>query len=48
VRLEAGQVFYEGPKDLHIVGRNASKTRPAKFVVVLIKNRGADAVLPPY
>jgi quercetin dioxygenase-like cupin family protein len=48
VTLEAGQVFYEGPKDLHLVGRNASKTRPAKFVVVLIKNRGVDAVLPPY
>ena len=48
VTLTRGQVFYEGPKDLHIVGRNASKTQPAKFVVVLIKNRGVDPVLPPY
>lgn len=48
VTLKAGQVFYEGPKDLHLVGRNASKTEPAKFVVVLIKNRGVEAVLPPY
>lgn len=48
VTLGAGQVFYEGPKDLHLVGRNASKTERAKFVVVMIKNRGAEPVLPPY
>jgi quercetin dioxygenase-like cupin family protein len=47
VTLKPGQVFYEGPNDVHIVGRNASATRPAKFVVVLIKNQGAEAVLPP-
>jgi hypothetical protein len=28
-----GQTFYEG-LDLHVVGRNASKTEPAKFVVL--------------
>jgi len=47
VTLTPGQMFYEGPNDLHIVGRNASQTKPAKFVVVLVKNRGVDAVLPP-
>jgi quercetin dioxygenase-like cupin family protein len=47
VTLTPGQVFYEGPDDLHTVGRNASSTRPAKFVVVLIKKQGVDAVLPP-
>ncbi len=47
VTLAPGQVFYEGPSDLHIVGRNASDTRPAKFLVVLIKNEGVEAVLPP-
>ena len=47
VTLTPGQVFYEGPGDLHTVGRNASSTRPAKFVVVLIKEQGVDAVLPP-
>lgn len=46
VTLEAGQVFYEGPTDVHIVGRNASKTEPAKILVVLVKNKGADPVLP--
>ena len=44
--LTPGQTFYEGPKDVHTVGRNASKTKPAKFVVVLLKNKGVDAVLP--
>src|SRR5882672_2182262 len=42
VTLTPGQMFYEGPNDLHIVGRNASQTKPAKFVVVLVKNRGVD------
>jgi quercetin dioxygenase-like cupin family protein len=44
--LTPGQTFYEGPDDVHIVGRNASTTKPAKFVVVLVKKKGADAVLP--
>ncbi len=44
--LTPGQTFYEGPKDVHTVGRNASKTKPAKFVVVLLKNKGVEAVLP--
>jgi len=48
VTLNAGQVFYEGPSDVHVVGRNASKTEPAKFLVVMFKNKGADAVLPPH
>jgi quercetin dioxygenase-like cupin family protein len=48
VTLNAGQVFYEGPSDVHVVGRNASKTQPAKFLVVMFKNKGADAVLPPH
>lgn len=47
VTLTSGQVFYEGPNDLHIVGRNASKTQPAKILVVLVKKKGVDAVLPP-
>ena len=41
VTLIPGQTFYEGPSDLHIVGRNASNTVPAKFLVVLVKNEGA-------
>ena len=46
VTLVPGQVFYEGPDDVHLVGRNASKEKPAKFVVILIKNKGVDPVLP--
>jgi quercetin dioxygenase-like cupin family protein len=46
VTLTAGQTFYEGPKDVHTVGRNASKTQPAKFVVLMVKNVGAEFFLP--
>ena len=44
--VTAGQTFYEGPDDVHIVGRNASKTKPAKFVVFLVKDKGAPVVVP--
>jgi quercetin dioxygenase-like cupin family protein len=43
VTLKAGQTFYEAPSDLHIVGRNASSTEPAKFLVLLVKEKGAPA-----
>jgi quercetin dioxygenase-like cupin family protein len=46
VTLTPGQTFYEGPDDVHVVGRNASKTKPAKFVVVLVKKDGAPALIP--
>jgi quercetin dioxygenase-like cupin family protein len=46
VTLTKGQTFYEGLNDLHTVGRNASNTQPAKFVVTLIKNKGADFFIP--
>jgi quercetin dioxygenase-like cupin family protein len=46
VTLKAGQTFYEGPEDVHVVGRNASTTKPAKFVVVLVKKQGAPPVEP--
>ena len=46
VTLKAGQSFYEGPDDIHTVDRNASTTQPAKFLVVLIKNKGAPALMP--
>jgi quercetin dioxygenase-like cupin family protein len=46
VTLTPGQTFYEGPNDVHIVGRNASRTKPAKFVVFLVKNKGAPIVIP--
>ena len=46
VTLTPGQSFYEGPDDVHVVDRNASGTQPAKFLVLLIKDKGAPAVLP--
>lgn len=46
VTLTPGQTFYEGPDDVHVVGRNASSTKPAKFLVFLIKNKGAPVVVP--
>jgi len=46
VTLNPGQTFYEGPDDIHVVDRNASGTNPAKFLVVLIKNKGAPALVP--
>jgi quercetin dioxygenase-like cupin family protein len=46
VTLTPGQSFYEGPEDVHVVGRNASTTRPAKFLVVLVKDKGAPVLVP--
>jgi quercetin dioxygenase-like cupin family protein len=46
ITLTPGQTFYEGPDDVHVVDRNASSTKPAKFVVFLIKDKGAPALLP--
>jgi quercetin dioxygenase-like cupin family protein len=44
--LTPGQSFYEGPEDVHVVGRNASTTRPAKFLVVFVKAKGAPILVP--
>jgi quercetin dioxygenase-like cupin family protein len=46
VTLTPGETFYEGSNDVHIVGRNASKTQPAKFLVFLVKNKGAPVLVP--
>jgi quercetin dioxygenase-like cupin family protein len=46
VTLTPGQSFYEGPDDVHVVGRNASKTEPAKFLVFLVKDKGAPVLIP--
>jgi len=46
VTLKAGQTFYEGPTDVHVVGRNVSNTEPARFVVVLLKSKGAPVLTP--
>lgn len=46
VRLTRGQTFYEGPDDIHVVGRNETNTQPAKFVVFLVKDKNAPALVP--
>jgi quercetin dioxygenase-like cupin family protein len=45
VTLTPGQTFYEGPSDVHVVGRNASQTQPAKFVVFFVKDKGAPILV---
>ena len=44
--LMPGQTFYEGPNDVHVIGRNASQTKPAKFVVFLVKQKGTPILVP--
>jgi quercetin dioxygenase-like cupin family protein len=44
VTLTPGQTFYEGPNDIHTVGRNASATQPAKFLVLLVKQKKAEVL----
>ena len=46
VTLTPGQTFYEGPDDIHVVGRNASKTEPAKFVLFFVRDKGAPVLVP--
>jgi len=46
VTLTPGQTFYEGPDDVHVIGRSASKTKPAKILVVLLKDKGAPILVP--
>jgi len=46
VTVSAGETYYESPTDIHLVSRNASDTKPAKFIVVLLKNKGAPVVMP--
>jgi quercetin dioxygenase-like cupin family protein len=46
VTLTAGQTFYEGPEDVHVVGRNASSTQPAKLLVFFVRDKGAPVLVP--
>ena len=46
VTLLPGQSFYEGPGDIHTVSRNASAAKPAKFLVLLLKDKGAPVTVP--
>ena len=44
--LHPGQTFYEDPNGVHLIGRNASDTKPAKFLVLLVKDKGAPILVP--
>ena len=44
--LTAGETFFEGPDDIHIVGKNASDTKPARILAILVKKKGAPALVP--
>jgi quercetin dioxygenase-like cupin family protein len=44
--LTAGETFFEGPEDIHIVGRNASETQPARILAILVKKKGAPPLVP--
>jgi len=46
VTLSQGQTWYEGPDDVHIVSRNASDSAPAKYVVFMVKDKGAPILTP--
>jgi quercetin dioxygenase-like cupin family protein len=46
VTLTAGQTWYEGPDDVHVVSRNASMSMPAKYLVFMVKDRGAPILTP--
>ena len=46
VTLTSGQTFYESPEDVHVVGRNASNTQPARLLVFLVKDKGAPVLVP--
>lgn len=46
ITLGPGQTFYEGPEDIHLVGRNASNTESAKFLVFFVKDKGAPILIP--
>ena len=46
VTLGPGQTFYESPEDIHTVSKNASSTKPAKFLVFFVKDKGAPGTVP--
>jgi quercetin dioxygenase-like cupin family protein len=46
VTLGPGETFYESPEDVHTVSRNVSTTKPAKFLVFFVKQKGAPLTVP--
>jgi len=46
VTLHPGDTYYENPADIHTVSQNASKTEPARFLVFIVKDKGAPVTRP--
>ena len=46
VTLTPGQTWYVGPDDVHVVSRNASSSAPAKYLVFMVKDKGAPILTP--
>jgi quercetin dioxygenase-like cupin family protein len=46
VTLGPGQTFYESPDDIHAVSKNASDSKPARFLVFFVKDKGAIPLVP--
>jgi quercetin dioxygenase-like cupin family protein len=44
--LQAGEIFYENPEDIHTVSGNASDTEPATILVFMLKDEGAPVTVP--
>jgi quercetin dioxygenase-like cupin family protein len=42
----AGEMFYEPPGSTHEVSRNASDTKPAKFLAFIFAKKGVPLVKP--
>jgi quercetin dioxygenase-like cupin family protein len=42
----AGEMFFETPEELHAVSANASRTRPAKLLAVLLAEKGKPLTAP--
>jgi hypothetical protein len=39
-------MFMETPNELHAVSRNASKTKPARFIAILMAEKGKALLTP--
>lgn len=46
VTLTKGQTWSEGPDDVHVVSRNASTSAPARYLVFMVKDKGAPILTP--
>jgi len=46
VTLGPGDTLYEGPNDVHTVSANASRTKPARILVFIVKDKGAPVSSP--